>query len=254
MDIQNQSPATTTTPASSAYNTFGFKLLAKLIKKDANRNILVSPLSAATCLAAVHAGAGGKDERALARVLELHEAGIEEVNQSNAELRTAFSGINSKIQIAIANALWVREGLSLTPLSYKTSREFYGVKVEQLDFTDAHSSDIINKWVSGETSGKIERLVESSDLGADIDLILMNSAYFKGLWAKPFNPDDTGRGLFYLPGKTQKKVALMSQANEFPYLQQAVFSRRSAYGDNQFSMYIFLPSEGLSIEEFVAAL
>lgn len=253
ISLQNQSPGSA--DLINAYNSFGFKLLAKLIGRDANRNVLVSPLSAAISLAAVHAGAGGNTRKALAKVLEIHKAGIEEVNRSNAGLRTAFDAVNSKIQIAIANALWVREGLSLTPSFIETSREFYGVKVKQLDFTDAHSSDVINEWVRGETRGKIESLVESSELGADIDLILMNSAYFKGLWAKPFNPDETGSGLFYRQKKSEKNVALMSQTNSFAYLRKEDFQAAGLpYGDNQLSMYIFLPAEGLSIEEFVAAL
>jgi serpin B len=253
MSLQHQSRDTDR--LIGAYNSFGFKLLARLVEKDAGRNILVSPLSAAIALAALHAGAGGKTRKALARGLGLYEADVEEVNRSNAELRAAFNGINSKVQIAIANALWVREGLSLTPSFRQTSREFYGVKVEQLDFADAHSSEVINEWVRGETRGKIERLVESSELGAEIDLVLMNSAYFKGLWTKPFNPGDTGSAAFYLQGESPKTVALMSQVNEFAYLRKEDFQAAGLpYGDGQLGMYIFLPSEGLRVEEFVAAL
>lgn len=250
---QNQSPETGSLIA--AYNSFGFKLLAQLVKEEAGRNVLVSPLGAAISLAAVQAGAGGETRGALAKVLELEDAGIEEINRGNAELRTALAGVDAEIQIAFANAIWVREGLSVAPSFTRTSREFYGVVVKELDFTDARSPGVINEWVRGETRGKIERLVESSDLGADTDLILMNSAYFKGLWAKPFNPDDTGSGLFYSQKKAQKKVSLMSQTNEFAYLRKANFQAAGLpYGDGQLSMCIFLPSEGVKLEEFVAAI
>lgn len=58
------------------------------------------------------------------------------------------------------------------------------------------SANIINKWVSDKTKGKITDILAS--LPPDTQLVVANAVYFNANWADPFAPDLTRREDFYI--------------------------------------------------------
>src|SRR5512140_304520 len=98
-----------------ANNDFGFRLLAWLAEQGAEKNIFISAFSVAIALAMTYNGARGKTEKALAKLLGLTGFDLQQVNAVNADLMSMQDEIDPRVQLAIANSIWVRNGLTPSP-------------------------------------------------------------------------------------------------------------------------------------------
>ena len=164
----------------SANTTFGFKLLTDLQKREPDTNVMISPLSISIALTMTYNGAVGETQRAMADVLEIESLGIDTVNRSNVALRDSLKNTDPKVEIAIANSIWSRQGVEFNPSFLERNREFFGAEIGSLNFNDPQAPEIINGWVNTNTNGKINQIVQRIDPRTLI--VLINAIYFKGSW------------------------------------------------------------------------
>src|SRR5262245_43869384 len=191
-----------------AANThFAFKLFATLAERERGKNVFISPTSVALALALAANGARGATWRAIAQALELGDLDLDTLNRANAELVDTLNHLDPQIKLAIANSLWVRNDIALDPEFLRRCQTAYSAEVANLNFADPKSVKIINDWVSRQTNNKIERIVERID--RDALLFLINAIYFKGNWARQFDPRLTEAGTF---------TALMGQSKSHPMM------------------------------------
>ena len=66
----------------------------------------------------------------------------------------------------------------------KSNADYYMSALRKMDFADPKSADIINSWVKEATSGKIDKIMDSTDEG-DV-MYLINAVYFKADWLNQF--------------------------------------------------------------------
>ncbi|MDD1444400.1 serpin family protein, partial [Dolichospermum sp. ST_sed3] len=129
----------------------------------------------------------------------------------------------------------------------------YNARVSNLDFSHPLALKAINGWISDQTDGKIERIVDKLDNNAV--LYLINAVYFKGYWTKAFNKANTKDVEFILANGSKKMVPMMSQTNLVKYYQEKSFEAISLpYGNGKISMYIFVPSADSNLKKFVSNL
>jgi serine protease inhibitor len=228
---------------------FAFKLFAELTKSNVERNVFISPASVALALAMVCNGARGETARAIARTLELGDTDQDSLNRSSAALIDSLHKFDPHVALAIANSLWARQDVSFAANFLQRSQEFYQAAVANLDFGDPRAAATINEWVARNTGGKIKTIVDQID-GSAI-LFLINAIYFKGSWAKPFDPRRTRDMPFTLSGGRQKLHPAMAQTGKFDYYAFPGFQAISLpYGSGRASMYIFLPEQRSSLRAF----
>jgi serine protease inhibitor len=234
----------------AANTKFGFKLFAELVKQNPGKNIFISPASVAMALAMVYNGARSETQQALMDTLEIERLSLSEVNQANAELKATLADLDPQIQLVIANSLWVRQGLAFKPEFLQRNRDFYQAEVTELDFNDPRAASIINQWVSRQTRGKINEIINSVDPLAT--LFLLNAIYFKGTWKVQFDKAKTREDIFTTIEGRQKKHPLMSQSGKsYPYYRGHNFQAVSLpYGRGDINMFIFLPDQSSSLAEF----
>ncbi len=237
----------------SANTTFGFKLLKDLQKRQPDTNIMISPLSISIALTMTYNGAVGETQRAMADVLEIESLSIDTVNRSNAALRDSLENTDPKVEIAIANSIWSRQGVEFNPIFLDRNREFFGAKIESLNFNDPHSTEVINSWVNSNTNGKIKQIVQRIE--PDTLIFLINAIYFKGNWQKEFDKSATRDGIFYLSDGSQKQVPMMYRKGAYPYFRGENFeAARLPYGEGRVSMYIFLPDRDSNLDDVIIQL
>ncbi len=237
----------------SANTTFGFKLLTDLQKREPDTNIMISPLSISIALTMTYNGAAGETQRAMADVLEIESLGIDTVNRSNAALRDSLENTDPKVEIAIANSIWSRQGVEFNPIFLERNREFFEAEIGSLNFNDPQASEVINSWVNTNTNGKINQLVQQIDPRTLI--VLINAIYFKGSWQKEFDKSATRDGIFYLSDGSQKHVPMMYRKGAYPYFRGGNFeAARLPYGDGEVSMYVFLPNRDSDLNGFIEQL
>lgn len=237
----------------AATNRFAFKLYDQVSKQRSGPNTFVSPASVMLALAMTYNGADGTTRQAMARTLELEGMSLDEVNRAFADLKSALKPADSKIQLKIANSLWARNGFNLKPEFVKRNEDSFAAEVASLNFGDPAAVKTINSWVSKNTDGKIDKILDRIEDGAV--LFLINAIYFKGQWQIEFKKEDTKPDTFRVSAAQRKDVSMMSQSGTFFYYKGKDFqSVALPYGDGSVSMYIFLPDEKTSLDQFERSL
>src|SRR4051794_19974514 len=228
---------------------FAFKLFAELTKSNIEQNVFVSPTSVALALALAYNGARGETARAIARMLELGEIGLDAFNSANAALIESLRAFDPHIALTIGNSLWARQGISFAPDFLSRCQDFYRAEIATLDFGGAGAAATINEWVARNTGGKIEKIIDQIDRSAI--MFLINAIYFKGSWAKPFDPRRSREMPFTVSGGRQKLHPMMAQTGKFDYYAIQGFQAIGLpYGAGRASMYIFLPERRSSLRAF----
>ena len=237
----------------SANTVFGFKLLMDLQERQPDANIMISPLSISIALTMTYNGAAGETQRAMAEVLEIEGLGIDTVNRSNATLRNSLENTDPKVEIAIANSIWSRQGVEFNPSFLERNREFFEAEIGSLNFNDPLALQVINGWVETNTNGKIKQIVQRINPGTLIFLI--NAIYFKGSWQKEFDKSATRDGIFHLSDGGKKRVQMMYRKGAYPHFRGENFeAARLPYGDGKVSMYVFLPNRDSNLNDFIEQL
>ena len=233
----------------AASSRFAFKLYDQLLKQRTNQNTFVSPSSVMLALAMTYNGADGATREGMARTLELEGMSLEDVNRAFAELKAALASSDPKVQLKIANSLWASNAFTMKPAFIERNKKHYAAEVASLNFADPDAPRIINSWVSKNTDGKIEKIVEQIKPG-DI-LFLINAIYFKGQWQFEFDKKKTKPDVFRLTGDERKEVPMMSQAGSYLYYKGKNFqSVALPYGSGSVSMYVFVPDEQTTLAQF----
>ena len=234
----------------TAANTrFGFKLYREILKQSGDRNVFVSGSSVGLALAMAYNGAAGQTQQGMARALELQGLSLDDLNRANAALKTALENPDPKVQLKIANSLWGKKGVDFKPEFIERNKTFYAAEVAALDFASPSAPATINSWVSNNTAGKIDKIVDQID-GSSI-LFLINAIYFKGQWTEAFAKARTAEQPFRSGAGKQKPHPMMSQSGKYNYYESDKFQAVSLpYGGKRVSMYIFLPAEGSRLAEF----
>ena len=244
--LSQQPPNERLTAASSK---FAFKLYDQLRKQPANQNTFVSPASVMMALAMTYNGADGETRQSMARALEIDGMSLEETNRAFADLKSALSPTDPKIQLKIANSMWIRNGLPVKPAFIARNEKHYDAEIATLNFDDPAATNTINSWVKKNTEGKIDKIVDR--LTADNVLLLINAIYFKGQWQFEFKKENTKPDVFTIAGGEKKQVPMMSQSGTFFYYKGKDFqSVALPYGQGSVSMYVFLPDEQTTLEQF----
>jgi serpin B len=238
----------------AAANTrFGIKLFNQIVQQDQAKNVFISPTSIAIALAMTYNGASGDTQKAMAQTLELNGLSVADVNNAYAALRASLTNADPKVQLSIANSLWLRQGIKLNDEFLQRNQLYYRAQVQELNFTDPSAAGTINSWVSENTNGKIPKIVDQ--IPGDMMLYLINAIYFKGDWTRQFDKSKTSDQPFHLLDGSTKQVSLMTQGGTFTYFQNDNFQAVSLpYGDGRLNMLVFLPTANSSLQAFEQTL
>jgi serine protease inhibitor len=242
------------TPASraAAINELGFKLLAQLVDRNASRNVFISPAGINFSLSILLNGANGETKTALAKLLSSDTKALDSFNFVNRQLHSQLERKISGAQIHLANGLFTNAGRTLNPSFSKIVEHFYRAQTSSGDLNSAAGAEAINDWVREQTHGRIQSVIEESDLQPPVSCIIISALHYVGTWATPFDPEATRDGTFFLPGKRKKSIPIMSQTDAHPYYQDdTVQIIQLAYGESGFSAYFVLPSPRVSLSHFL---
>jgi len=249
--MQAQQDNTAVNPAIvTADNSFGLNLF-KNLNSGASGNVAISPISVAMALQIVYNGAAGATQQGMAQTLELGSLNTSDLNNANAALQGSLINPDPKVQLTIANSLWIHLGTNaVSPSFTQMDQMYYGATVGDLAGAPAN----VNAWVNTETDGLITQILPNADYQS-VTAIIANVIYFKGQWASAFDPSQTTAAPFTLADGTQVSAQMMHQAANVGYLQGANFQALSLpYGQGRMSMLIVLPDSSVSLGGFVSGI
>ncbi len=243
-----------TVDVSAADNAFGFRLLNAFQKTSPNRNVVLSPVSAALDLSMALNGATGETKREMLTALSLTGAQLGAVNEANAELIKVIRAPAESVTLSVADSLWADDRRAILRPDYVAqTHAWYDAQVININFSNPDAVAQINGWASKATAGKIPRIINRIS-PAEVALLL-NAVYFKGQWTRKFDPNQTQQRDFTLGGGAVEKVPRMAQSGQFDYFatpdMQAI---RLPFGAGDWVMQVFLPARSSSLGRLEAQL
>ncbi len=235
-------------------NTFGFEMLKKLQSNDPDGNLFISPLSIAAALSMTLNGAAGDTKTDMQQTMQLSDWEIQQLNSAWSCLLEVLPQLDEDVDVNIANSIWYRQGFTVRPEFLDANTQNYDSEVAALNFGDPSALTTINGWVDQKTNGLIETILD--EIPANAVMYLINAIYFKGAWRKEFDPQYTTDATFYLENGSQQPIKMMTHGQTtLPYFTTSTFEAVDlAYADSIFSMSIFLPKVGVSVNELANTL
>jgi serpin B len=237
-------------PIAQAENAFAVDLYGKLRTQPGN--LFFSPYSISTALSMVFMGAKGETADQIARVLHLELLGAP-AGESPALLAADFKGQQlfadptwpGDFQFDAANALWGAKRYAFNPAFISIVKDKFGGDLKRVNMMHPEATAAqINNWVSAQTQGKIQNLINPPLITPLTRMVLTNAVYFKADWDRPFYEGSTNQQNFTI-SPSHNVMTPMMHGNGFFMLTQAkgVKILSLPYGYDDASMIIILPDD-----------
>jgi len=234
----------------TAYNAFGFNILAEIRKADPGANVFISGFSIMQALSMTYNGVDGGPKNDMAKTLCVEGISDEALNGSNMALRNLVSALDNKVILNVANSLWANTNVTFEKSFIEANKNAFDAEVANLDFNSPDAAKKINAWVKRKTADRISQVI--GETSARTMMILVNAIYFKGSWSTRFDKTKTRDADFGAAGGKKSKVKMMEQNGNYLYQQCDKFQAVSLpYGDGNLSMTVFLPSKNSSLDDFM---
>lgn len=237
-------------PADDAFIAAQMDFALKLLKgSDSGENTLVSPLSATVALSMLANGAEGET---LEQIEEVLCGGIP-IGDWNEYLKYYVNQLptSNDVKLRQANSIWYdgNANLNLRPSFLQTITDYYNAELYAAPFNNDTVGEI-NKWVSQNTDGMIDKAVEELD-GV---MYLINALVFDGKWEEPYSDNDIFERPFHNADGTTEIVDMMF-GEESRYLQSdSARGFMKAYAGGDYAFVAILPNEDLTLTEYLEAL
>lgn len=226
-------------------NDFGVQLFTRVAEEE-NKNLMLSPLSASTALTMLLNGCGGDTYSQLQGTLEYPDGmTIDNINKAYKSLIDQLLKADPKVKLALANAIFYRDGFNVKAPFLATMSNDYKATVDDLDFDAPSALVTINKWASDNTNGKIPEVLKAIDDNAV--MFIMNALYFNGDWSYQFDKSKTQERPFYPDGGSSVNVSTMNgEVGSKVVFGDDFKAIEMPYGRTNFTMVVIVPDETLS--------
>ena len=225
--------------------SFDFKLLSYMPK---DKNYMLSPFSLKMAMSMAANGAKTETKQEILDVF-----GIEDLDVFNNYAKNFIEEKNESVEFNVANSIWYNTdyyddselGFSQ---NYKSIIEnYFNGSAEEIN--NKNGAEKINDWVALQTNDKINNIVTDDNI-KDCISFLVNTIYFKGDWASPFNEKLTGEDLFTDRDGNQKSSVFMKNTGYYNYFENDDFQvLEKPYKGYETKMYFVLPKADKTITE-----
>lgn len=239
-----------------SYADFSLNLLRESRKAsgktdDAVENTMVSPLSVVLALEMTRQGAREETREQMDTVLY---PGIAAEEGMSGLLAFADSLPNTEdTKFHLANSIW----LNTTDEIFTPNEEFLRTETAEYDAHifgapfDKQTCADLNRWVSRETDGMVENILDK--ISEDAVMYLVNATAFEAEWMSVYEAEQVHDALFYAADGSEATVSMMYDEQHGYLSGENVQGFRKAYKDG-YDFVALLPDEGTSLEEYLAGL
>lgn len=231
-----------------ALNDFSVRLFKSCSAEQPNENSLISPLSVYTALAMVGSGAKGSTLAEMENTLGTDLSG-----------NTAFPIASSDKDILhIANSMFVieRSDITINPEFKSTLQNKFAAEIFN-EPCDPETVNIINSWVSDNTSGMITNALTPGAINPDTISLILNATSFEGKWTNEYISGTVyGEDFTSIDGSVSHPDFLHSTENIYIESENAIglIKPYKSDGDNEYSFVAILPNEDIDINTYISNL
>jgi serpin B len=211
--------------------------------------IVMSPFSIYCAMLMVYLGSQGETRQELQRLLNIRQddtkviANLHTLKTLDSVEINSSAQVGPRAQFVNSNALVVRQGYPIE----RTYRDLFTLVFggDLLSFQSSREAVAkTNSWVAHQTSNLIPQLLSDSDVGNDLQLMIINTVYFKAQWAVPFKPEQTHPDIF--KGFDQPmELSFMSNLNHnYRYFEDSQAQYLELlYTDTNYAFRLALPKQ-----------
>lgn len=234
------------TPEEFAAWQTDFALRLFLREAKEGKNVLISPLSVYMALALAESGANGQT------LTEMEALLGGDPERLNAAVGAYLDSLSPDGPLSIANSVWVRntDDLAVRQDYLQKAVDYFDAEVFKASFDDTTVRDI-NGWVSKNTDGTIEKIIES--ISPDDLLYLINTLLFDAEWAEQYTKAQQKDGIFHASTGVDRTVTMMF-SSESIYLEDGGAQGFIKPYKGNYAFAALLPPEGMTPEQYIATL
>lgn len=217
---------------------------------EGGENTLISPLSVLCALAMTANGAKGETREQMEAVLGMS---AEELNLYLYAYMNALPQGN-KHKLHLANSVWFSDekDFAVDRDFLQTNADYYGADLYQAPFDNRTLRDI-NRWVKKETDGMIPEILDR--IPSNAVMYLVNALAFEAEWESIYEKKQIKDGTFTKEDGTEQTVKMMYDSGSFRYLEdEKATGFMRYYNGGKYAFVALLPSEGVSVSEYVGSL
>lgn len=220
---------------------FGFKLFKEAMSEESNA--LISPVSVITALTMAANGAKGETLEEIENVIGMD---LKTLNSAFAKDKVIGEGVKS------ANSVWIRKnvGLKVNQSFIDTNKKNFGAEVFSEKF-DGNTLNKINGWVSDNTDGLIENMLD--EIPADAVMYLINTILFDAEWKHKYSAHEALENQTFTSESSKKQNVTMLYCED--YVNDRVhfnLGKTEVYikdYTNGYSFAAMLPNKGVSVSK-----
>lgn len=239
----------------STANDFAYDLFARIQRSETpGANIFISPLSISMALAMTANGADGDTKSGILSTLHQPPLTDTEMNEAYKSLIPFLTNLDPKVVIELANSTWHRQDLHVLNSFRDILQQYYYAEVTGADFNSPATPDIINRWISDKTKGKITHMIDQ--IPAEAVMYLINAIYMKAEWQTQFDKSLTSKQPFFISTgqSVQADMMTIDDTNVLHAVTDTETFAEIPYGNGQFVMDIIMPTDGSTTADVTTAL
>lgn len=233
-----------------AVNNFSVNFLKVTNETDNEEdNILLSPLSVAYALSMTANGAQGET---LAQFEQTLGMSVEDLNKYLAAYMEDLVSEDG-FKINLANSLWIdqNKGIKIKDDFIQINKQYYNAEIFETPF-DENMIESVNSWVSENTDGMIDELLEEvPELAV---MYLINAVCLDAKWEENYVDSDLWEDVFTSESGKTTNIDFMHSEEEY-YLENESFTGvMKYYNDDRYAFVGLLPKENISLDEAISSL
>ena len=232
----------------NAYGNFSVELLKKCF--DGKSNTLISPLSVSSALTMTANGANGQTKGEMEKVLGSGMP-LDELNK----YLSSFSGSltsGEDFKLKNANSIWFRDEenrLTVEKDFLQKNADYFGTAIYKRAFDNATCKEI-NNWVSDNTDGMIDKILDS--IPDEAIMYLVNAVSFDAEWGNVYKENDISDGKFTNSEDKLMNVTMMHSTESIYLESDGCKGFIKQYKGGKYSFAAILP--GGDIKSFITSL
>ncbi|XP_056146100.1 probable serpin E3 [Lampris incognitus] len=247
------------------HTRFAVSLYQTLTETENNSNLIVSPMSVSLSLGLLQLGARGNTLAQLEEALGYNVNDVQ-VQQFLLHLQSDAGNTSQGAWLQQACALFIQSGVQLLTEFTQHAAAWANTSLVRANFSQPnHTRSQLERWghyhsndetwpllagsSSGDVSGSGEPQSEALWWGQQIQMALVNTVAFRGVWQKQFLFTNTQNLPFTLSDGSAIKVPMMYQATEVNFGQFRTASEQRytvlelPYVERSLSLLLALPSD-----------
>lgn len=217
---------------------------------ETQENTACSPINLYLCMAMLTEMTSGETQSELLGALG--QDSIKTVREQSQKIWSTVYEDNEISKCTLGNSIWLNQNIPFQKEILKTVSDNYYASTYQGEMGTAAMDSEIQNWVNDMTGNALKKQAEGIETEKDTAAVLLSTAYFYDQWITPFSKEYTKSAVFYNADGSQTECDFMKQVDGSLYIcRKKDFTSVSIGFENRKSMWIFLPNEGVTVNEML---